>query len=319
MRSSFSSIQSSLMLAVVFTSSQAGGAETTGSPPRPETRQSYALQLSDPSTPTAPNSGLKEGSLLIVGGGPLTPQIVNRFVSLAGGPEEEVVVIPTAAEDDELKSMNAISKQIFDVFGLQKITILHTRDRAEADTEAFVAPLKNAKGVWFGGGRHWRLVDSYLGTRTQAAIQGVLDRGGVVGGSSAGATIMGSFLVRGAREGNHIMVAKDYQAGLGYLKGVAIDQHLLTRDREDDLVDVIAERPTILGLGIDETTAIVVHGDEFEVIGRSVVGIYDGKDHDGKSYYFLAPGEHFDLKTRRRVKGPKSPQQIKAALTHARS
>jgi len=101
------------------------------------------------------------------------------------------------------------------------------------------------------------------------------------------------------------MVAKDYQQGFGYLRGVAIDQHLLPRNREDDLVPVVAERPGLLGLGIDEATAIVVHGDEFEVIGRGVVGIYDDKDHDGKPYYFLSPGEHFDLKARRRTNGNK--------------
>ena len=96
-----------------------------------------------------------------------------------------------------------------------------------ADTEAFAAPLKTARGVWFAGGRQWRLVDAYMGTRTQREIEAVLARGGVVGGCSAGATIQGSYLVRGAREGNQIMMAKGYEEGFGYLRGVAIDQHLL--------------------------------------------------------------------------------------------
>ncbi len=179
--------------------------------------------------------------------------------------------------------------------------MLHTRDRAEADREEFVAPLKTARGVWFSGGRQWRLVDAYMGTRTQREIESVLSRGGVIGGSSAGATIQGSYLVRGAREGNHIMMAKGYEEGFGYLRGVAIDQHLLVRRRHDDLVDVIEKKPELLGLGLDEPAAIVVQGDRMEVIGRSVVGIYDGKEHDGKRYYFLAPGEVFDLATRKRA------------------
>ena len=137
--------------------------------------------------------------------------------------------------------------------------------------------------------------------RTQHAIEGVLARGGVVGGSSAGATIQGSYLLRGAREGNHIMMAKGYEEGFGYLKGVTVDQHLIARRRQDDLVGVIEKKPELLGLGLDEPTAIVVQGDRMEVIGRSVVGIYDGKDHDGKRYYFLAPGEFFDLAARKRV------------------
>ena len=87
---------------------------------------------------------------------------------------------------------------------------------------------------------------------------------------------------------------------------MAIDQHLLARGRADDLVEVIDKKPELLGLGIDEPTAIVVQGDRFEVIGRSVVGIYDGKDHDGKHYYFLAPGDQFDLRLRKRV--PTAPK-----------
>ncbi len=194
-------------------------------------------------------------------------------------------------------------------FGVKYVTVLHTRDRAEADTEEFVAPLKKASGVWYGGGRQWRLVDAYMGTRTQRELEAVLARGGVIGGSSAGATIQGSYLVRGAREGNHIMMAKGYEQGFGYLRDVAIDQHLMPRHREDDLVDVIEKNPELLGLGIDERTAIVVQGDRFEVIGKSVVGIYDGKDHDGKRYYFLAPGEQFDLKLRKRVAGDPKVQR----------
>ena len=142
-----------------------------------------------------------------------------------------------------------------------------------------------------------------MGTRTQREIEGVLARGGVVGGSSAGATIQGSYLVRGAREGNQIMMAKGYEEGFGYLRGVAIDQHLLPRGRQDDLVEVIKAKPDLLGIGLDEPTAIVVKGDRLRVVGRTVVGIYDGKDHDGKPYYFLSTGEQFDLRARRRVTG----------------
>ena len=97
------------------------------------------------------------------------------------------------------------------------------------------------------------------------------------------------------------MMAKGYEKGFGYLRGVAVDQHLLVRRRAEDLVEVIAKKPELLGLGLDETAAIVVQGDRMEVIGRSVVGIYDGKEHDGKRYYFLVPGEVFDLGARRRV------------------
>jgi cyanophycinase len=247
----------------------------------------------------APKVGPATGAL-IVDGGAENSESIKRFVVLAGGPDSPVVLIPTASESEQIdvnRQHQAFSRR----FGFKNVTVVHTRDRAEADKEEFVAPLKTARGVWFGGGRQWRLVDSYLGTRTQREIEAVLSRGGVIGGSSAGATIQGSYLVRGAREGNHIMMAKGYEEGFGYLRGVAVDQHLLVRRRADDLVGVITKKPELLGIGLDEPAAIVVQGDRMEVIGRSVVGIYDGKEHDGKRYYFLAPGEFFDLAARKRV------------------
>jgi aminobenzoyl-glutamate utilization protein B len=257
--------------------------------------------------------GPSSGSLVIDGGGEVQ-ESRKRFVALAGGPDAAFVLIPTALDDDGLDSTRE-EKEFVRRFGVKKVTVLHTRDRAEADTEKFVAPLTTARGVWFGGGRQWRLVDAYMGTRTQRAIEGVLARGGVIGGGSAGATIQGSYLVRGAREGNHIMMAKGYEQGFGYLRGVAIDQHLLARVRADDLVEVIEKKPELLGIGLDEPAAIVVHGDRLEVIGQSVVGIYDGKDHDGKKYYFLGPGEMLDLGTRQRVTSSAIHQAVGAKPT----
>ena len=242
----------------------------------------------------AASPGPSKGHLLIVGGGKLGPEIVARFVSLAGGPDANFVVFPTAGEDiDATRSGALFSKR----FGVKNVTVLHTRDRAVADTEAFAAPLQKASGVWFEGGRQWRLADSYLNTRTEREVIAVLERGGVVGGSSAGATILGSYLVRGAPEGNTIMMAKGHEQGFALLKNAAIDQHVLKRHRENDLIPVIEAHPGLLGIGIDESTAIVVEGDRFQVIGESKVGIYDGKEHEGKKYYFLSPGQSFDLET----------------------
>ncbi len=198
------------------------------------------------------SSGPPEGSLVIVGGGEVGPTIVRRFVELAGGPDAEVVFIPTATEAETFDAKRLAEHFAKDFGGLKHVTVLHTRDRAEADIEVFAAPLGKAREVWFTGGRQWRLVNSYLGTRTERAIRSVLDRGGVIGGTSAGATIQGSYLVRGAREGNHIMMARGYEVGFGYLQGVAVNQHLIARKRENDLVSVVDTHPDLLGIGIDE-------------------------------------------------------------------
>jgi cyanophycinase len=225
----------------------------------------------------------------------------QEFISLAGGPDSLIVIIPTASGDPTYPSDLAQKSALFKA-GAKNLKVLHTLDRNVADSPDFVAPLRQARSVWFNGGRQWHLVDSYLNTRTERELFALLDRGGVIGGSSAGATIQGSYLVRGAREGNTIMMAKGYEQGLGFLRGVAIDQHLLARHRENDMLQVIGAHPELLGIGLDEGTAMVVRGDTAKVIGASKMAVYDRNytmHADGKAYFFLGAGDELDLKTRK--------------------
>ena len=182
-------------------------------------------------------------------------------------------------------------------------------DRAVADSAAFVEPLTKANAVWIDGGRQWRLADAYLGTRTLTELRGVLSRGGVIGGSSAGATIQGSYMVRGAPEGNTVMMAKGHEEGFERaLRNSAIDQHVITRHREEDMQPVIDAHPELLGFGIDEGTSLIVQGDRARVIGASKVVITDHgytPGADGRRYFFLNPGDVLDLLTRRPVSSPK--------------
>ncbi len=252
--------------------------------------------------------GPPQGSLVIVGGGGGGKEdvIPRRFIELAGGPDAEIVVVPTANAGEEF-DQDAGGAKMLRAAGAKNVTLIHTRDRAVADSEEFVRPLRTARGVWFGGGRQWRLADAYLGTRTQKEVEGVLARGGVVGGSSAGATIQGSYLVRGAVEGNTVMMSPGHETGFGLLRNCAIDQHVIARKRTGDLLPVIEKHPHLLGIGIDEATAIVVQGDTFEVIGDSDVVITDLQrmPADGEEkWYFLKPGERFDLATRRKIERP---------------
>lgn len=245
-----------------------------------------------------PQVGPVNGSLVVVGGAMRDAEIYQRFIQLAGGPDAHIVMIPTAGGGEEYdefyQGLNAWRAN-----GARNLTVLHTIDPAVADTDEFVEPLRTAGGVFFFGGRQWRLVDAYGGTKTEEEIRKVLDRGGVIGGSSAGASIQGSFLVRGDTETNTIMMG-DHQRGFGYLRNVGIDQHVLRRNRQFDMIEVIEAHPELLGIALDENTAIVVQGDQFQVIGSSYALIYDNQvtTNSGGEFYFLAPGDRYNLATR---------------------
>ena len=262
-------------------------------------------------TSRAQEVGPENGSLVIVGGAMRDPAIVERFLDLAGGPDAPIVVIPTAGGADEYDQYWRGLKQ-FKEAGATHLTVLHTKDRGVANSNEFVKPIREARGVWFGGGRQWHLADSYLDTKVHAELWALLERGGVIGGSSAGATIQGSYLARGDTKTNEIMMG-DHEVGLGFVKNVAIDQHLLRRNRQFDLLEIIEARPELLGIGLDENTAIVVQGDDFEVIGESYVVIYDNTRQvdSGGDFYFLGAGDRYNLATREAFRtGPMPLQRI---------
>ena len=247
--------------------------------------------------------GPPDGSLVIVGGSMQDPAILDHFLALAGGADQPIVVIPTAGSADAYDTTFA-GLRGFRQRNVADLTLLHTRDRAVADSDSFVTALHRARGVWFSGGRQWRLADAYLDTATESALWDVLRRGGVIGGSSAGATIQGSYLARGDTRTNTIMMG-DHEEGFAFLKQSAIDQHLLRRNRQFDLVEIIEALPELLGIGIDENTAIVVRRDTFQVIGQSYVAIYDHGTmlQDAVPFYLLAPGDTFNLVSREAFRG----------------
>jgi len=270
--------------------------------------------LTIPGIGFAQEVGPARGALVIAGGGVRDSLIIERFLDLAGGKDAPIVVIPTAEGAAEYSQYWQGLRQ-FKEAGATKLTVLHTDDRKVADSEDFVKPVREAQGVWFGGGRHWRLADSYLNTRTHTELQALLARGGVIGGSSAGATIQGSYMVRGDTKGNTLMMG-DHEVGLGFLKNVTIDQHVLRRNRQFDMIEVIEKHPELLGLGIDENTAIVVRGDQVEVIGASYVLVYDNQRtlDSGGRFYFLAPGDRYNLKTREATRPSASQQPIERVV-----
>ncbi|MDP1750555.1 MAG: cyanophycinase [Reyranella sp.] len=239
------------------------------------------------------SSGPASGTLLIVGGGTTSSAVVAVAQRHSGGASARWVVIPSAQSDRKLATSTV--QQLIREGG--PYSILHTEDRATADSDAFAAPLASATAVWITGGRQWRLADIYGGTRTERALHELLVRGGLIAGSSAGASIMGSYLVRGSPSGNTVLMSPGHERGFGFLRNVAIDQHIVVRGRESDLARLVAVHPEILGIGIDEGTAILVRGNSISVVGPSLVAITDGAAHEGRSYYVLKQGACFDLPT----------------------
>lgn len=257
------------------------------------------------------STGPENGALVIVGGAMKSKAIMQRFIDLAGGADAAIVVVPTASGRKSYNQNSGLAPRLRNM-GATNVTVLHTYEKEVANSESFVKPLREADAVWFGGGRQWRLVDAYANTLTETLFREVLERGGVIGGSSAGATIQGSYLARGDTKNNQIMMG-DHEEGFGYLKNVAIDQHVLARNRQFDMFDILKNKPHLLGIGIDENTAIVVEGNQFEVIGESYVLMYDGQFHSREGtrlksipeksnrFYFLRRGDKYDLKKRRVV------------------
>jgi cyanophycinase len=257
-------------------------------------------------------TGPEKGTLMIVGGGGKSDSIFLAFIKLAGGMNAPIVVIPTA-DGNEKHDQNSGGAGTFRKLGATNVTVLHTYDKNVANSDSFVQPLLNAKAVWFGGGRQWRLVDAYANTLTEKLLWKLLERDGLIGGTSAGASIQGSFLTRGDSKNNQIMMG-DHQVGFGFVKNIAIDQHVLARNRQFDLFEILKNRPELLGIGLDENMAIIVRGNQFEVLGNTYVLLYDtnfwsseGSDlknlpDKNKLFYFLRNGDKYDLYNRKVIK-----------------
>jgi cyanophycinase len=257
----------------------------------------------------AVTTGPKNGSLIVIGGGRLSADIIKEFYELSGGESAKIVVIPTANVRNNLIDSTRI-RNTFKRYGFSNISILHTSNPKEANKDAFIQPIKEATGIYFLGGRQWRIADGFLNTKAHQEMFNLLDRGGVIAGSSAGATIQGSYLARGDTKNNQIMMG-DHEEGLGFITNIAIDQHVIARNRQFDMFEILKNRPELLGISIDESTAIVVKGDTFKVIGESYVIMYDGTfwSREGSRlkklppkdqlFYYLKKGDRYNLRERK--------------------
>lgn len=247
----------------------------------------------------------KKGKLIIIGGGAIPDSLFSFFANYCGGKDQPVVYIPTATTD-EAYIQNGEHLLKFTSRGFNNLSTIHTRNKKEADDPKNIALLRNAKGLYFGGGDQQLIADAYAGTKLYDEMIALLDRGGVIMGTSAGATIMGSLMIGGDAR-NDISKKYTLNPAFSFMTNTALDQHVLARNRQFDLIPVIEHYPGTLGIGIDESTAIIVEAGQFRVWGNSYVMLYDSMDWAEqkkkwglvlKPFKMMSSGSRFNLLTR---------------------
>ena len=262
----------------------------------------------------APMEG-HHGTLVIIGGGPRPSSVTERFIQLAGGTKRARLVIVPFASDDPKGSGQSVAEE-FRGLGISTVDVL------EDSGEGAVRSLQRATGVYFTGGDQKRLVTAMNGTPALEAVRTAWHRGSVIAGTSAGAAVMSARMITGEEAGNppeedrfrSIQRGRvELIPGFGFLTNAIIDQHFFARRRENRLFSVILENTTLLGVGIDESTAIVVSaGQTFEVVGNQTVLVVDARhasavredprQHLGATdlkLHLLLNGDRFNLRSAR--------------------
>jgi cyanophycinase len=256
--------------------------------------------------------------------------ILGRFVSLAGGPDANIVVVSTASSLGE--EATDLYREVFTQMGAGQVTGLRPLTREEADDRDSATRLDRATGIFLTGGNQLRLSLVVGGTRLGEALLRANRGGAVVAGTSAGASVVSTYMVAfgasGATPKNRMV---QISAGLGLLENVVIDQHFEQRTRLGRLLSVVAQSPSLLGLGLDEDTAAIIHADQtLEVIGRGAITIIDGshvrtdafqtKGHrpmmvSGAILHSLPSGYRFDLQSRQLLRDDQEPSARLATET----
>jgi cyanophycinase len=208
-----------------------------------------------------PAIAVRSGSLVLVGGGNLPDTVRHRFLELAGGKKARIVIIPSASARPEAPAQSFAFWRTADV---KSVRILHAANRGQADDPRFYGQLREATGVWISGGDQCRLTALYGGTGVERELGQLLRRGGVVGGTSAGASVVSAVMMAGVQQAGK---------GFGLVSHAIIDQHFTNRGRLPRLLDLLRRYPDQFGIGIDEETAVVIRGHEVSVMGNGTVSV----------------------------------------------
>lgn len=217
------------------------------------------------------------GHLLLVGGGRRPREVMQHFVELSGG--GSIIVLPLAS--GRPGGSGADVARLLRRLGAADVRVLHIEDVRDAQRAHYVELVRRAGGVWFTGGDQVKIVQKLLDTPLLEALVEMRQRGGVVGGTSAGTACQSDIIITGADLDERIIAAGNVATtpGLGLVHGVIMDQHFVRRQRENRLLAAVIEHPDLVGLGVDESTAVWVKPDgTMEVMGTSVVVVFDARD-----------------------------------------
>jgi cyanophycinase len=211
-----------------------------------------------------------KGHLLIIGGNGTSDDIVARALSAGGGATGRVVIFPQASE---LPETGSEAVKMWTAAGFGRAVVADPKDPAAA-----IQLVRDATFIWFPGGDQNRLMKAFENTGIPEAIRARYSAGALVGGTSAGAAVMSLVMITGEADLQSITAGKTETApGLGLFPRVIVDQHFLKRQRANRLISAVLDHPDLVGVGIDETTAIFVTGSAFEVLGKNSVVVVDAR------------------------------------------
>lgn len=221
------------------------------------------------------------GSLLIIGGhedktGECV--VLRKFVDMAGGRDSLIVIIATAT--DEPRAVGSEYKELFTLMGASSVYVLAVAGRDTANQTQQADIIKNATGIFFTGGDQLRLTSILGGSAVDAAIRAAFRQGAVIAGTSAGAAVMSETMIVGGHSNDSPKKSSLSMAqGMGFLREAVVDQHFAQRGRINRLLSAVAQNPHVMGIGIDEDTALIVGPDRVcQVVGSQTVTIIDGKN-----------------------------------------
>ncbi|MBW4467917.1 MAG: cyanophycinase [Pegethrix bostrychoides GSE-TBD4-15B] len=269
-------------------------------------------------------SAAAQGALVIIGGAEDRSgdcKILRAFWRLAGGRAAQIVILTAATSEPQEAGETYID--LFGRLGAASVVAVDTRSPNDANHVNAVRALNQATGIFFTGGDQSRIVERIRGTLLEDAIQMRHAGGAVVAGTSAGAAIMPEVMIlRGDSETSPRGDGVTLGVGLGFVSGILVDQHFAQRGRLGRLLTALLLKPDTIGVGVDENTALIVQGDEFEVLGEGAVTVVDESEISynnldsvwrdeamsmfGVRLHVLSEGCRFNIQTRQPFPAPRS-------------